>query len=551
MQFKFLSAIFLILLLVLVAIFNTSKVLFTFLFFKFEIPIAVLIIVITIIGIFIGMGLSTLNELEYKKKIREKNKEISTLKKEIININAANFGKKTARQLDKSLGYDNLTSIVSNIMTEKNEEEQIKTTSESTLEKEINVITSDERDMKTSQSEEIRGTIKNKKSTPAPQKKPAVTKKPNYTTSRPYNNKYMPARRRNKSTTISGFSLTDDYEKFIEEKSSQNKELYKEFYKSENPSSTIPKNKSSIDEDMNLIVSKDEDDIDENLDTIISKDELDDIISEEFELDLDSHNTEDMKNLSTTSKIENSSPNEKSIFEDKLVSDKPYFEEKSTPQIDRDENDAKIFKNPRKEKERIKKENSNNKTYRAQLQEKMSNNEIKSKENISSNASDRLQAIELGMTDMNEFEEYKKNENNALDDNSTKKKGDFFGKKFFKEIFSPHDEDEYEDDYLNLDKFENNSFSMVDDDFVKIDSPAKDEFNIQEAVIKMDENTYDDQINKSMSYDKTAFTKKILSPESVRKQFNWGTNNEYKPENNDGNDDDDKGSFIKNFFRVK
>lgn len=480
MQFKFLSAIFLILSLILVAIFNTEKVLFTFLFFKFNISLAILIAIIAVIGIFIGLGLSALNELEYRKNLFEKNKEISNLKKEIININAKNFGKETTISLSRQQNtYDDLKTALENKLKQ---EKDIKTDiniinnkHEKSLESAINVVTSDER--KPTESV-ITATTKLKQTPRIKDKAPKKEK------NKPYISKYI-TRRRVRSEALSNFSLTDDYEKFMDENSKGLQEQYEEFFKSENRD-----NFRNIEDDAQ---------------------------EKEFE--------------------------KKSIDINEII-EKPEDESKRQEKIEIKNKDAKIFKNPNKKENILEKKSE---IFNEKLEEKsLAEKEVFEKDSPDSKkVSDKLKAIELGMTDMEEYEKYKKTSNKKVE----KENLPFSAKTFFKEIFSTEDDESYENDSdkaSNQDRKFNSS--MVDDEFIKIKSELEEEFKVEDASIKMDRDIYNKEINKSMSYDKTAYTKRILSQELVKKQFNWGTNNELKLQDEK---DEKHGGFLKKFFSVK
>lgn len=107
MSTMLLISIVLLLSVVLLFLQNTASIAVDFLIFHFDMPISVLILMSVIIGIVVAMGLFSVLQAKYERKIRAKNKKINKLKKEISKLNNEKFG--------ENVNLDNQTSDLYNI----------------------------------------------------------------------------------------------------------------------------------------------------------------------------------------------------------------------------------------------------------------------------------------------------------------------------------------------------------------------------------------------------------------------------------------------------
>lgn len=487
MQLKFFSAIFLTLFIALLALINTTSVSFSLLFLKINLPLAALIFFFSFLGIIVGIGLGALSELDYKKEIKEKNKEIASLKKEIININADKFGQKPFREITISSKTDFSAIDFSSLKNPDNKDE---------IEKKVDFIDKentpsqdykDPADVATKSAENI-PTVKDEVSVITSDERVNTS---SYVTTRPKNlpprkisvSREKPVQERKstrlkrQTSVLTNFSLFDDYKKFVQEKEKDYPNIMSEYQDSVEEPLELEKKDTSIKPSLKPNQNKPKENITAQKPPTKQKDEktkatteknippdLSSIINtldredasldmSDTDLKIDTH-VEDDRNFTTKDKTKSTKMQE---INDDIASDTIACKT-SQPQDLQDTKDVDtVMKND-------------------------------------SNISDRLRAIELGLTDMNQYNEYQN-------------------------TISQEDE--------------------VAEDFVKIDTSAYDIEKVQknsqdtDIVVKMNECSYKKQLEKSMDYDKTAYTKKLLSPELVKKQFNWGVGGHSSQDNCD------------------
>lgn len=201
---------------------NTDPVTVSFLMTKFEMPMWGLFVIFLVLGLIIARGIFALRRAEYLDKIRNKNKKIASLRKEISALESATSKKNPDMSVEGLLDIDKILDLVSSSSQEADKQEPFQKSvamdipvkksagpapetvknSYDKSEKSVNTYKPDKKAPVTKVTkDEKKYEVKPR---PAAAKKPAVSKKPAKTEFKM------------QSTAVNRFSLKDDYKKHMQ-----------------------------------------------------------------------------------------------------------------------------------------------------------------------------------------------------------------------------------------------------------------------------------------------------------------------------------------------
>lgn len=540
---------------------NVSPITVSFLMTAFELPVWSLMLIFLGFGAIIARGLFAIKQVDYLKKIRKRNLEIADLRKEIEKLEDKKYRKNLNMRKDsksKKISISSTPSYLSSnkkgvevdineyidLLLAKENNANINNTSESSLSNKISIRANDNYDIPSLNStneihnmskinlskgfkvndkvdyknldltQQIKNQPKFAFSNDIPAEQSESSLMPKDDKLQIEENNHLKT-----NTAVKRFSLKDSYKKHMEDELKNIENLIKEseYLQSINFASN---QKPEEIKKVNIAQEENKETIENTIETIIQGKAEDTIISEEISTiksDVLSENKQDTKPYNDEVEQEFEQKNEpaqkESIIRDKFktaLNSKDFKKRRKITGKDIQAENSNLD-NPKPEEDSICK----NIPYNT-LAEPSGDCPISRK-----GPSKRLQAIELGIADMEIAEKHLNNAEEPKNDDYFRENKSLF-KTFntgtIKSILNKNSLEE-----INNNKMSKDGFVKIENHFetsrtARINDNGKSPLGRK---VELTNEVLQESVDRAMMFDKTAYTCRLLSRESINEKFNW------------------------------